>query len=93
MSKEIYIKDAEWAGCCFDTEGICFAFDGVECHCRLRPKEMAHFSTRTLGVKPNWCPLVLLPTHGRLIDADKYDFPGDLKYEPTIITNTVTLNE
>ena len=26
-----------------------------------------------------------VPPHGRLIDADAYEFPGDLKYEPTII--------
>lgn len=23
--------------------------------------------------------------HGRLIDADKYEYPGDLIYEPTIL--------
>jgi len=23
--------------------------------------------------------------HGRLIDADKYQYPGDLEYEPTIL--------
>ena len=28
---------------------------------------------------------IAVPDHGRLIDADAYDFPGDLKYEPTII--------
>lgn len=37
------------------------------------------------GEKPDDCPLVLVPPHGRLIDADKYEFPGDLKDEPTII--------
>ncbi len=24
-------------------------------------------------------------SHGRLIDADKYQYPGDLEYEPTIL--------
>ena len=28
---------------------------------------------------------VPVPPHGRLIDADAYEFPGDLNYEPTII--------
>lgn len=23
--------------------------------------------------------------HGRLVDADAYDYPGDLKWEPTIV--------
>lgn len=30
--------------------------------------------------------LVVLPeNHGRLVDADAYDYPGDLKWEPTIV--------
>lgn len=35
---------------------------------------------------PN-CPIVCqLPEgHGRLVDADAYDYPGDLKWEPTIV--------
>ena len=31
------------------------------------------------------CPLVPVPDHGRLIDADAYEYPGDLKWEQTII--------
>lgn len=38
-----------------------------------------------LGGRPWGCPMVEVPPHGRLIDADKYEFPGDLKDEPTII--------
>lgn len=26
-----------------------------------------------------------VPNHGRLVDADAYQYPGDLIYEPTII--------
>ena len=33
------------------------------------------------------CPIICsLPEgHGRLVDADAYDYPGDLKWEPTIV--------
>lgn len=91
MSKEIYIKDVEWPECCYDEKNICFAYDGVECHCRLRPKEMVHFSTRVLGKKPLWCPIAEVPEHGDLIDKDAYEFPGDLIYEPIIIPKSKTL--
>ena len=35
--------------------------------------------------KPCNCPLVPVPPHGRLIDADAYAFSGDLNDCPTII--------
>ena len=36
--------------------------------------------------KPLNCPLVEVPTpHGRLIDADRYLYSGDLIPEPTVI--------
>lgn len=63
MSENIYVENVEWCECCFDEKKICFAYDGVECHCRLRPKEQVHFSTRVLGKKPSWCP-VKLSKHG-----------------------------
>ena len=36
------------------------------------------------------CPFVaVLPEkHGRLVDADAYEYPGDLKWEPTIVPAT-----
>ena len=37
------------------------------------------------------CPLVAVPTpHGRLIDADAYQYSGDLIDEPTIIEAEVS---
>jgi hypothetical protein len=37
--------------------------------------------------RPKECPILCqLPEgHGRLVDADAYDYPGDLKWEPTIV--------
>lgn len=37
--------------------------------------------------RPHWCPILcqLPEEHGRLVDADAYDYPGDLKWEPTIV--------
>lgn len=39
---------------------------------------------------------IQISDHGRLIDADAYEFPGDLIYEPTIIeadTNKINKEE
>ena len=66
----ILIKGRDIPQGCFSTDGICFAYDGVECHCRLVPDKIIHFSTRVKNERPSWCPLVELPPHGRLIDAD-----------------------
>ena len=40
---------------------------------------------------PN-CPIIcaLPENHGRLVDADAYDYPGDLKWEETIVPATET---
>lgn len=55
---------------CFSTDEICFAYDGVECHCSLAPDKIVHFSARVKNERPSWCPLIEIPPHGRLIDAD-----------------------
>lgn len=34
----------------------------------------------------SWHQIIELPPHGRLIDADVYEYPGDLADEPTIIS-------
>lgn len=66
----ILIKGTKIPQGCFSTDGICFAYDGVECHCRLVPDKIIHFSTRVKNERPSWCPLVPISPHGRLIDAD-----------------------
>ena len=66
----ILIKGTKMPQGCFSTDGICFAYDGVECHCRLVPDKIIHFSTRVKNERPSWCPLIEIPPHGRLIDAD-----------------------
>lgn len=42
------------------------------------------------GTRPSWCPIkgVLPDEHGRLIDADAYQYYGDLADEPTIVPST-----
>lgn len=44
------------------------------------------FSTRSRK-RPDNCPIIcaLPENHGRLVDADAYDYPGDLKWEETIV--------
>lgn len=66
----ILIKGMDIPQGCFSTDGICFAYDGVECDCSLAPDKIIHFSTRVKNERPTWCPLVPIPPHGRLIDAD-----------------------
>ena len=56
----------------YDTgEDFC-PFTGVEC--------------LSIGRQDN-CPIIcaLPENHGRLVDADAYDYPGDLKWEETIV--------
>lgn len=40
--------------------------------------------------RPDDCPIICsIPEgHGRLVDADAYEYPGDLKWEPTIVPAT-----
>ena len=41
-------------------------------YCRAKDKE---FDLNENEDKPNWCPLINIPApHGRLIDADKFEF-------------------
>lgn len=74
----IYIKGMEMpencAGCPYSTLGMDCVIEGKSVHVAWLERK-----------RPDWCPLVPVPPHGRLIDADKYEFPGDLKDEPTVI--------
>ncbi len=60
---------------------VCF------CCLDLESEEDGHYLLETELKRPSWCPILCqLPEgHGRLIDADAYDYPGDLKWEPTIV--------
>lgn len=43
-----------------------------ETRCRAENKILAeNFKTIPFDGRPDWCPLVEVPAHGRLIDADK----------------------
>ena len=60
----IYISDMEMPktcnGCAFNLIGHCMAYKGLY----VERKNLEY------NGKPEWCPLVELPPHGRLIDAD-----------------------
>ena len=48
-------------------------------YCRAKDKE---FDLDKNKDKPNWCPLVEIPTpHGRLIDADAIDYRNDAMHD------------
>ena len=79
----ILIKGMEMPPCCDQ----CFALDddGDYPMCRIT-HETRGYNFRVRELRMDRCPFVEIPTpHGRLIDADAYQFPGDLVYEPTII--------
>lgn len=46
-------------GCRFAVDGFCCAYPGVNI-----------FALQE-NIRPEWCPLVEVPPHGRLIDADR----------------------
>ena len=44
-----------------------------------------HSKSLALAIEINAEAIQIPKGHGRLIDADKYQYPGDLEYEPTIL--------
>lgn len=66
-------KNCDSCPCYYETEGA------WRNECEVLQRE--HYIT---DERPDWCPLVEIPPHGRLIDADAlrllYDFSG---YKPT----------
>ena len=54
-------------------------------YCRFRYDGICHALQKT-QYSMDECPLIPVPPHGRLIDADVYEYPGDLADEPTIIS-------
>ena len=68
-------------------------YDGFMCgaiHKRFYPKKDGCYLDPLIDPSKERlpdCPVICsLPEgHGRLVDADAYDYPGDLKWEPTIV--------
>ena len=58
---DILIKNMEMPRNC----EYCPIYDEDYCQCRLEPTYEAHWT------RENCCPLVELPSHGRLVDGDK----------------------
>ena len=81
-------KSCESCPCYYETEGA------WRNECEVLQRE--HYIT---DERPDWCPLVEIPPHGRLIDADaleaQCDDPywcvwlTDIKDAPTIIESTI----
>jgi hypothetical protein len=78
MNVVLRMNISEMPTACGPCELICTAF------CKEWTKVDRKEIWRTKS--PN-CPIIaILPEgHGRLVDADAYDYPGDLKWEPTIV--------
>lgn len=60
----VYIKSMEMPSCCM----FCPVSDSIGCGLTNPPFCMT--TKEMLADRPNWCPLVSIPTHGRLVDAD-----------------------
>ena len=76
MSMGVYIKGMEMPKdclhCCFASG--CSYCDGYNDHCAFEPDDIKTDWDFAHGVfpetTPDWCPLVPVSPHGRLIDAD-----------------------
>lgn len=76
MSMGVYIKGMEMPQSCDDCrlkKSYVYAVRSEECayYCRNVDPYVS------MGKRPDWCPLIDVPPHGRLIDADALlrDFP------------------
>lgn len=72
-------KNCDSCPCYYETEGA------WRDECQVLRKECAISEER-----PSWCPLVEIPPHGRLIDADKLkeEFPHDEDWDYPVNTNS-----
>lgn len=74
----VLIKGMEMPSSCDD----CRLTNGISCY--AVPEYTEDEVVGRTDDRPDWCPLVEIPPHGRLIDADAlrllYDFSG---YKPT----------
>ena len=61
----VYIRGMEMPSCCM----FCPLSNSAGCGLSNPPIIMT--SKEMLAGRPDWCPLVPVPPHGRLIDADK----------------------
>lgn len=61
----VYIKDMEMPQSCDD----CRLNNGITCY--AMPDYMEDGVVGRVDDRPDWCPLVPVPSHGRLIDADE----------------------
>ena len=93
----VYIKGMEMPTRCFECPMCCVDTCGILCcvdSCCI--SHGSYIEYREVDVdtarngRPDWCPLIPVSEHGRLIDADDFfrNFPELLPYEfaaPTII--------
>lgn len=79
------IVEMEMPKYCADCPMIALSDRGMICLCAEALLEIDYDKKR-----PSWCPIkgVLPDEHGRLIDADAYQYYGDLADEPTIVPST-----
>ena len=72
-------KNCDSCPCYYETEGA------WRNECEVLQRE--HYIT---DERPDWCPLVEIPPHGRLIDVDKFkeEFPHDEDWDYPVNTNS-----
>ena len=63
----VLIKGMEMPSCCM----FCTISNSSGCGMMNPPVLMT--TKEMLADRPDWCPLVPIPPHGRLIDADEFD--------------------
>ena len=92
----VYIKGMEMPSCCM------FCPLSNSCGCGLTNPPVLMTSKEMLADRPDWCPLVSVPPHGRCIDADALAmsdrmvgklmmFGGEYVYTQSEIDNAPTI--
>lgn len=66
------------------------------CGCGLTNPPVLMTSKEMLADRPDWCPLVPVPPHGRLIDADEYkkwlpSIENEYKYARKLLDSMPTI--
>ena len=79
---DILIKNMEMPKAC----EYCPIYDEDYCQCRLEHTFEAHWS------REKYCPLVELPPHGRLIDADKLFLEAERFDLPNIMPDSLWIH-
>lgn len=72
-----------------------YDYDDPEEYCKAAHRALSQKQVFQFGFRPDWCPAVFVPDHGRLIDGDRLEdqcdephwcvWASDISNAPTVI--------